>query len=70
MALGDQKGKYLRFATDPCSSFWFYRFLEGARTRMGQDWRPNKAISIELLLLMLESTEFKNQSLFEKGIDG
>ena len=61
MALGDQKGKCLRFATDPCSSFWFYRFLEGARTRMGQDWRPNKAISIELLLLMLESTELKIQ---------
>jgi hypothetical protein len=61
MALGDQKGKHLRFATDPCSSFWFYRFLEGARTRMGQDWRPNKAISIELLLLMLESTELKVQ---------
>jgi hypothetical protein len=57
MCLGDQKGKYQRFSTDPCSSFWFYRFVEGARIRMGQDWRPNKAISIELLLLLLESTE-------------
>jgi hypothetical protein len=24
MALGDQKGRYLHFATDPCSSFCFY----------------------------------------------
>jgi hypothetical protein len=59
LALGDQKGRYQRFATDPCSSFWFYRFIEGARNRMGQDWRPNKAISIELLLLLLESADGK-----------
>jgi hypothetical protein len=70
MALGDQKGRYLRFATDPCSSFWFYRFIEGARNRMGQDWRPNKAISIELLLLLLESADLKireSVSLQEKN---
>jgi hypothetical protein len=70
MALGDQKGRYLRFATDLCSSFWFYRFIEGARNRMGQDWCPNKAISIELLLLLLESADLKIQesvSLREKN---
>jgi hypothetical protein len=61
MSLGDQKGKYTRFSTDTCSLFWFYRFVEGARIRMGQDWRPNKALSIELLLLLLESTELKIQ---------
>jgi hypothetical protein len=59
MALGDQKGQYKRFSTDPCSSFWFYRFVEGARIRMGQDWRPNKALSIDLLLALLESAELK-----------
>jgi hypothetical protein len=47
-ALGDQKGRYQRFSTDPCSSIWFYHFVEGIRLRMGQDWRPNKAISVEL----------------------
>jgi hypothetical protein len=26
---------------------------------MGQDWRPNKALSIEMLLLLLESTQLK-----------
>jgi hypothetical protein len=59
MAMGDQQGKYQRFSTDPCSSFWFYRFIEGARNQMGQDWPPNKAIPIELLLLVLESAELK-----------
>jgi hypothetical protein len=28
---------------------------------MGQDWRPNKAIPIELLLLLLELTKLKIQ---------
>jgi hypothetical protein len=60
-ALGDQKGKYQRFATDPCSLFLFYRFLEVACHQMGQDWLPNKAIPIELLLILLESTELKIQ---------
>jgi hypothetical protein len=46
---------------DLCSSFWFYRFLEGACHQMGQDWWPDKAIPIELLLILLESTEFKIQ---------
>jgi hypothetical protein len=70
MALGDQKGRYLRFATDPCSLFWFYCFIEGARTRMGQDWRPNKAISINLLLLLIESADLEAReavSLWDKN---
>jgi hypothetical protein len=57
MSLGDQKGKYVRFSTDACSSFWFYRFLEGCKGRMGQDWRPNQAMTIELLLKVLSETE-------------
>jgi hypothetical protein len=61
MALGNQKGRYLRFATDPCSLFWFYQFIEGARNRMGQDWCPNKAIPVELLLLLLEAADLKIQ---------
>ena len=59
LSLGDQKGRYQRFSTDPCSSFWFYHFVEGARLRMGQDWRPNKAISVDLLLLVLEAADLK-----------
>jgi hypothetical protein len=60
-ALGDQKGKYQHFATDPCSSFWFYRFVESAPNPMGQEWRPQKAILIGLLLLLLESAELRVQ---------
>jgi hypothetical protein len=54
MALGDQKGQYKQFSTD-----WFYRLIKGVHIRMGQDWRPNKALSIDLLLSMLESTKLK-----------
>jgi hypothetical protein len=70
LALGDQKGRYQRLGTDPCSSFWFYRFIEGARLRMGQDWRPNKAISVELVVLALQLAQLRAQeapSLSEKN---
>jgi hypothetical protein len=68
--LGDQKGRYQRLGLDPCLSFWFYRFIKGARVRMGQDWRPNKAISVDLVLLMLELAELRAQeapSVHEKN---
>jgi hypothetical protein len=61
LMLGDQKGGYQPFATDPCSLFWFYQFVEGARLWMGQDWRPNKAILVELLILILEMGDLKVQ---------
>jgi hypothetical protein len=57
LALGDQKGRYQRFSSDPCSSFWFHRFADGCRIRMGQVWRPNKALSMELLHKLLEKIE-------------
>jgi hypothetical protein len=49
LSLGDQKGRYQRFSADPAASFWFYRFFDGCRIRMGQDWRPNQAMSQDLL---------------------
>jgi hypothetical protein len=30
-------------------SLWFQRFMLGCKKRMGQDWRPNQAISAELV---------------------
>jgi hypothetical protein len=57
VSMGDTKGHYQRLSSDPCASFWFYRFIEGARIRMGQEWRPNQAMSINLLLATLESIE-------------
>jgi hypothetical protein len=38
---------------DKCSSFWFSRFFTGCRRRMGQDWRPNKAMSTDMIVKML-----------------
>lgn len=60
MSGGD--GKYTRLSNDICSSLWFTRFMEGLQNRMGQDWRPNKALSNELLLLLFEESEKRIQS--------
>lgn len=57
MSLGDAKGNYQRFTKDPCGSFWFYRFMKGMKSRMGQDWRPNKGMSTDLYLKVLEDAE-------------
>jgi hypothetical protein len=57
ISMGDQDGKYQRLSTDPCASFWFYRFLEGCKRRMGQDWRPNQALSMKLMLAVLDMAE-------------
>jgi hypothetical protein len=62
MALGDQKGRYLRFATDPCASLWFHRFLEGCRYCMGQEWKPNQAMSIPLLGSTLQTIDDRIES--------
>jgi hypothetical protein len=57
LSLGNQKGRYQRFSADPAASFWFYRFFYGCGIRMGQDWRPNQAMSQDLLhkVLMVAS---------------
>jgi hypothetical protein len=44
--LADDEGKsYKRLCSDPCGSLWFSRFMDGCRKRMGQDWRPDWALS-------------------------
>jgi hypothetical protein len=49
-AIGDSDGKsYQRVCSDPCASIWFGRFVTGCRRRMGQDWRPDEAISPRLV---------------------
>jgi hypothetical protein len=59
MSLGDIKGNYQRLTNDPCGSFWFYRFMKGMKSRMGQEWRPNKGMSSKLLLRVLQDVEFR-----------
>ena len=62
MALGDQKGRYLRFSTDPVALLWFHHFLEDCWCQMGQEWHPNKAMSMPLLLATAQSIKDKIQS--------
>ena len=59
LALGDTHGKYQRLSTDPCSSLWFCRFMEGLKNRMGQVWLPNRAFSNELRDAFFEKVEEK-----------
>jgi hypothetical protein len=48
-----------RIALDPCGSLWFQRFLLGCKKRMGQDWRPNQAIGVNLMHQLLENCEMR-----------
>jgi hypothetical protein len=59
LSLGDQRGKYQRFMRDPCSFLFFYRFIKGCKARMGSEWKPNKAMSISLLLRVLTEVEVR-----------
>ena len=44
-------------------SLWFDRILIGVKLRMGSIWKPNKGMSIELLLSVIERAE---QKIMEK----
>ena len=60
LTLTDAKGGGLdRFSTEVCGSLWFQRFSLGCRRRMGQDWRPNRAISTTLVVKLLARVEEK-----------
>jgi hypothetical protein len=58
-AIRDMKGKYQRLGTDPCGSFWFFRFMEGLKRQMGQDWRPNKAITKPPMVQVLKEADYR-----------
>jgi hypothetical protein len=61
ISLGDQTGRYQLFSTDPCGSLWFARFMSGMKYRMGQDWRPNYAMSIDLLHAVINAATLRAQ---------
>ena len=59
-SVGKSNGKqYSRICEDPCSSLWFSRFLTGCKRRMGQDWRPDRAISPEFMKALMGNIEEK-----------
>jgi hypothetical protein len=53
LAFSDDRGQNQRASVDKCFSMWFSRFFVGCRRRMGQDWRPNKGLSTELIIEVL-----------------
>jgi hypothetical protein len=60
LSMGDAEGKsYSRLCADPCSSLWFKRFMTGCQRRMGQDWRPDRAITNKMLHFMLAKIEHR-----------
>jgi len=59
LAFGDFNGNYSRLVEDECGSFFFKRFMEGLKIRMGQDWRPNMAFNIELYLKLIEEIDIR-----------
>jgi hypothetical protein len=60
LAIGDSEGKtYQRICSDPCTSIWFSRFITGCRRRMGQDWRPDEALSPQLIQVLFRNLDEK-----------
>ena len=57
LSMVDSKGIYSRLSKDKCGALWFQRFMTGCQKRMGIIWKPNTALSIPLLLLLLEEAE-------------
>jgi hypothetical protein len=66
VASADDSGKQVaRLTQDPCHSRFYQCFSTGCKKRMGQDWRPNKAISVDLMRAVLE--DFLTLATSEKG---
>ncbi len=58
LSVGEADGKkYARICEDPCSSLWYSRFSTGCKRRMGQDWRPDRAITPELMKALMTKVE-------------
>jgi hypothetical protein len=58
LASEDRK-KISEFSTCPTNSHWFKRFMLGCRKRMGEDVRPNLALSIKLMMECLARLKLK-----------
>jgi hypothetical protein len=56
---GKNKGERWNFSATPMYGLWFNRFKDGCHSRMGDDIRPDKAMSIELILEIQKLYEIK-----------
>jgi hypothetical protein len=60
LSVGASDGKkYSHICVDPCASLWYTHFSAGCRQRMGQDWRPDQAITPEIMKCLIEKIEDK-----------
>jgi hypothetical protein len=58
LSVGEADGKkYSRICGDPCSSLWYSRFSAGCKGRMGQDWRPDRAMTPKLMKVLFSKIE-------------
>lgn len=63
LSISDLDGKnYQRIGEDSCAALWFQRFLTGCKRRMGQDWRPDRAISHQQMSHLLATVENRIQN--------
>jgi hypothetical protein len=63
LSVGEADGKkYSRICEDPCASLWYSRFSAGCKRRMGQDWRPDRAITPELMKSLMSKIEERLES--------
>ena len=71
LSLGNEKGEYQRFAREATASVWYQRFSQGCKKRMGQDWRPNRAISNERVhrLLAVCEERYKSSDMCDTASD-
>ena len=50
----DENGNTSRFQSGGSSSYWYQRFAQGCRSRMGEDVRQDLAVTVELWVRMLQ----------------
>ena len=60
--MSDAKGGNMRLSQSPVTSFFFKRFMEGMKARMGQISKPNLAMSITLLLKTIETADSRREN--------
>ena len=53
----DKKGQIVRISDDKCNSLWFSAFMMGLKIRMGHTYKPNVALSHQLLMKLLQKAE-------------
>ena len=57
--IADDGRKIIRLIKDSSSSLWYHRFNSGMKYRMGNVWKPNKALSTELIVRTIKAAERK-----------